>query len=177
MFDVRNPPHPKTGRSIGALLLGAVLALPVGGGSARAQALFGAGEVDPSRFLLVAAPIGTSGERYQLNSVRFVDRYVSSDNVSEILKDVDEFPLKNYILEVNVQNNTDTTIYVTTKDFVIKDHVVSDSIKKGKTITEMVDSLFEWYNLTDSGLRLRCGELTAQEVRTIRAVLNSIVGA
>jgi hypothetical protein len=63
------------------------------------------------------------------------------------------------------------------KDFVIKDHVVSDSIKKGKTITEMVDSLFEWYNLTDSGLRLRCGELTAQEVRTIRAVLNSIVGA
>jgi hypothetical protein len=67
MFDVRNPPHPKTGRSIGALLLGAVLALPVGGGSARAQALFGAGEVDPSRFLLVAAPIGTSGERYQLN--------------------------------------------------------------------------------------------------------------
>lgn len=32
-----------------------------------AQALFGAGEVDPSRFLLVAAPIGSSGERYQLN--------------------------------------------------------------------------------------------------------------
>ena len=55
------------GRSIGALLLGAVLALPAGGGSARAQALFGAGDVDPSRFLLVAAPIGTSGERYQLN--------------------------------------------------------------------------------------------------------------
>jgi hypothetical protein len=39
----------------------------VGGGSARAQALFGAGDVDPARFLLVAAPIGTSGERYQLN--------------------------------------------------------------------------------------------------------------
>jgi hypothetical protein len=43
------------------------LALPVGGESARAQALFGAGDVDPSRFLLVAAPIGTSGDRYQLN--------------------------------------------------------------------------------------------------------------
>lgn len=67
MFDVRNPSHPQPGRCAGALLLGAVLALPVGGGAARAQALFGAGEVDPTRFLLVAAPIGTSGERYQLN--------------------------------------------------------------------------------------------------------------
>ena len=67
MFDVRNPSHPQPGRCVGALLLGAVLALPVGGESARAQALFGAGDVDPSRFLLVAAPIGTSGERYQLN--------------------------------------------------------------------------------------------------------------
>ena len=34
---------------------------------ARAQALFGAGEVDPTRFLLVAAPIGSAGERFQLN--------------------------------------------------------------------------------------------------------------
>jgi len=67
VFDVRNPSHPQPGRCVGALLLGAVLALPVGGESARAQALFGAGDVDPSRFLLVAAPIGTSGDRYQLN--------------------------------------------------------------------------------------------------------------
>ena len=44
-----------------------MLALPVDGGAPRAQALFGAGEVEPTRFLLVAAPIGTSGERYQLN--------------------------------------------------------------------------------------------------------------
>jgi hypothetical protein len=67
VFDVRNPSHPQPGRCVGALLLGAVLALPVGGEPARAQTLFGAGDVDPSRFLLVAAPIGTSGERYQLN--------------------------------------------------------------------------------------------------------------
>jgi hypothetical protein len=67
VFDVRNLSHPQPGRCAGALLLGAVLALPVAGGAARAQALFGAGEVDPTRFLLVAAPIGTSGERYQLN--------------------------------------------------------------------------------------------------------------
>lgn len=39
------------------------------------------------------------------------------------IKDVEEFPLKNYMLEVNVQNNTDTNMVVTTKDFVIKDLV------------------------------------------------------
>ncbi|MEB3243435.1 MAG: DUF3747 domain-containing protein [Cyanobacteriota bacterium] len=35
--------------------------------SARAQSLFAAGEVDHDRFLLVAAPIGSAGERFQLN--------------------------------------------------------------------------------------------------------------
>ncbi len=43
--------------------LGGVLTAP----PAPAQALFGAGEVDPSRFLLVAAPIGSAGDRFQLN--------------------------------------------------------------------------------------------------------------
>lgn len=46
------------------------------------------------------------------------------------IKDVEEFPLSNYILEVNVQNNTDTTIYVTTKDFMIKD------LTSGKYLSE-----------------------------------------
>jgi hypothetical protein len=36
------------------------------------------------------------------------------------------------------------------------------------------DSLNEWVNLTDAGLRLRCGELTAQEIRTVRAVLRAV---
>jgi hypothetical protein len=31
-------------------------------------------------------------------------------------------------------------------------------------------------NATDSQLRLMCGELTAQEIRSIRAVVNYIVG-
>ncbi len=64
---MRNSSHSQSSRCVGALLLGVVLALPVGSGTAQAQALFGAGEVDATRFLLVAAPIGTSGERYQLN--------------------------------------------------------------------------------------------------------------
>ena len=37
------------------------------------------------------------------------------------IKDVEEFPLKNYIMEVNVENTTDTIMYVTTEHFIIKD--------------------------------------------------------
>lgn len=48
------------------------------------------------------------------------------------IKDTEEFPLKNYILEVNVQNNTDTTIYVTTKDFVIRDLITGNSLPEDK---------------------------------------------
>ena len=57
------------------------------------------------------------------------------------IKDVENFPLKNYILEVNVQNNTDTTIYVTTRDFMIKDLV------SGKHISE--DRLREIFPAND----------------------------
>lgn len=37
------------------------------------------------------------------------------------VKDLDDFPYKNYILEVNVENTTDTMMIVTTNDFKIKD--------------------------------------------------------
>ena len=52
------------------------------------------------------------------------------------IKDVDTFPIKNYIMELNVQNNTDTTIYVTSNDFVIKDLVslISELQKKMELI-------------------------------------------
>ena len=48
------------------------------------------------------------------------------------IKDVEDFPIKNYIMELNVQNNTDTTIYVTTKDFVIKDLISGKSLPEDK---------------------------------------------
>jgi DNA-directed RNA polymerase alpha subunit len=48
------------------------------------------------------------------------------------IKDYSEFPLKNYVLEVNVENNTDTTIYVTTKDFVIRDTVSGKLLNEEK---------------------------------------------
>ena len=37
------------------------------------------------------------------------------------IKDISSFPLKKYYMEVNVENNTDTIMYVTTENFVIKD--------------------------------------------------------
>ena len=48
------------------------------------------------------------------------------------IKDVEEFPLKNYILELNIENNTDTTIIVTTEDFVVKDLVSGKPLPKDK---------------------------------------------
>jgi hypothetical protein len=67
---VLTPSLSRHGRRVGCLALGVVASLASGlggGASASAQALFGAGDVDASRFLLVAAPIGSTGERYQLN--------------------------------------------------------------------------------------------------------------
>jgi DNA-directed RNA polymerase alpha subunit len=49
------------------------------------------------------------------------------------IRDLESFPLKNYQLEVNVENNTDTMMYVTTKDFTIKDLVVNKYLSEAKT--------------------------------------------
>ena len=49
------------------------------------------------------------------------------------IKNIDDFPLKNYMLEVNVENITDTTMYVTTKDFVIRDIVTGKPVSETKT--------------------------------------------
>jgi hypothetical protein len=35
--------------------------------------------------------------------------------------------------------------------------------------------VIDWRDQSDEGLRLRCGELTSQEIRTIRAVLGDIL--
>jgi DNA-directed RNA polymerase subunit L len=48
------------------------------------------------------------------------------------IKDIAQFPLKNYILEVNVENNTDTIMFVTTKDFNIKDISTGKSLPESK---------------------------------------------
>jgi DNA-directed RNA polymerase II subunit RPB3 len=49
------------------------------------------------------------------------------------IKEIDNFPLKNYRLELNVENNTDTTIIVTTKDFTIIDLTTNKPVSENKT--------------------------------------------
>ena len=48
------------------------------------------------------------------------------------IKDVENFPLKIYQLEVNVENITDTTMYVTTEHFVINDLVTGKPLSQDK---------------------------------------------
>jgi DNA-directed RNA polymerase alpha subunit len=48
------------------------------------------------------------------------------------IKDVENFPLKNYQLEVNVENITDTMMYVTTQNFVINDLVTGKPLSEEK---------------------------------------------
>jgi DNA-directed RNA polymerase subunit L len=48
------------------------------------------------------------------------------------IKNVDDFPIKNYLLEMNVENNTDNVIYATSEHFVIKDLVTNTELPKDK---------------------------------------------
>jgi len=49
------------------------------------------------------------------------------------IKDYDDFPFKNYIMEVNVENTTDTIIFVTTQHFKIRDLVTGKFLDETKT--------------------------------------------
>ena len=48
------------------------------------------------------------------------------------IKDVENFPLKNYQLEVKVENITDTTMYVTTENFIINDLVTGKPLSEDR---------------------------------------------
>jgi DNA-directed RNA polymerase subunit L len=41
-----------------------------------------------------------------------------------------DFPINNYLMEVQVENNTDNILYVTTEDFVVKDVVIGKDLSK-----------------------------------------------
>jgi DNA-directed RNA polymerase alpha subunit len=49
------------------------------------------------------------------------------------IKDYNDFPFKNYIMELNVENKTDTILFVTTQDFQIKDIVTGKYLDETKT--------------------------------------------
>jgi DNA-directed RNA polymerase subunit L len=48
------------------------------------------------------------------------------------IKDVNDFPLKNYLVEVNVENTTDTMMFVTTEHFIVKDLVSGKNLPESK---------------------------------------------
>jgi DNA-directed RNA polymerase alpha subunit len=48
------------------------------------------------------------------------------------IKDLDDFPLNNYIMEVNVENTTESILFVTTKDFTIKEVATGAPISESK---------------------------------------------
>ena len=48
------------------------------------------------------------------------------------IKDAQDFPFKNYLMEVNVQNNTDTLMFVTSENFTIKDLVTGKLLPESK---------------------------------------------
>jgi hypothetical protein len=55
-------------------------------------------------------------------------------------------------------------------------HVPADFARQlERDIADLNDRLIDWRDQSDDGLRLRCGELTSQEIRTIRAVLTAIL--
>ena len=48
------------------------------------------------------------------------------------IKNVEEFPLKNYLMEVHIENNTDNIMFITTEHFTIKDLVTGKELPKDK---------------------------------------------
>jgi DNA-directed RNA polymerase subunit L len=48
------------------------------------------------------------------------------------IKNVEDFPIKNYIMEVKVENNTDNIMYITTENFTIKDLVTGNFLPQEK---------------------------------------------
>jgi DNA-directed RNA polymerase subunit L len=48
------------------------------------------------------------------------------------IKNVEDFPIKNYSIEVNVENTTDNIMFITTEQFVIKDLVSGNELPQDK---------------------------------------------
>lgn len=81
------------------------------------------------------------------------------------IKNINDFPLKDYIMEVNVENKTDTIMFVTTKDFMFKNVVTKEKLSEEK-IREIFPSNVYSNNFIDF-VRLRpklSDELTGEKI-------------
>jgi DNA-directed RNA polymerase alpha subunit len=67
----------------------------------------------------------------------------------------ENFPYKNYLLEVNVENNTDTMLYVTTEDFKIKDLLTNNYLSEQQTRTIFPSNPYTGYFIDFVRLRPR----------------------
>ena len=81
------------------------------------------------------------------------------------IKNINGFPLKDYIMEVNVENKTDTMMFVTTKDFIFKNVVTKEKLSEEK-IREIFPSNVYSNNFIDF-VRLRpklSDDLTGEKI-------------
>lgn len=74
------------------------------------------------------------------------------------IKDINDFPLKNYIMEVNVENNTDTIMFVTSEHFVIKDLVSGKQLPVDKIREIFPPDVFTGYFIDFVRLRPRISD-------------------
>jgi DNA-directed RNA polymerase subunit L len=70
----------------------------------------------------------------KINTPRFHNEVVKQrlSCIPICVKDIDKFPIKNYVMELDVENNTDTIMIVTTKDFKIRDLVSNNYLDDGE---------------------------------------------
>lgn len=64
------------------------------------------------------------------NTTRFTNEIIKQrlNCIPIHIKEIDTFPYQNYFVEVNVENNSDNILYVTTKDFVLKSDEKNENI-------------------------------------------------
>ena len=80
------------------------------------------------------SPIEQNKCNIEVNTTRFNNEIIKQrlSCIPIHIKDM-EIPLSNYLLEVDVENLTDTVMYVTTKDFKIKNVVTGDYLSEKDT--------------------------------------------
>ena len=64
------------------------------------------------------------------------------------------------------------------KDYELPDWLRANSsgvYRPCRIAAEIIETALKWKGMTASEMRLHLGEMTAQEVRTVRAVLNQIL--
>ena len=64
------------------------------------------------------------------------------------------------------------------KDYELPDWLRANSsgvYRPCRIAAEIIETALKWKGMTDSEMRLQAGEMTTQEIRTVRAVLNQIL--